>query len=84
MDEILCTIKLFCGPFVPRGYKECNGQSLYVEQYQDVYVIIGSTYGEGWDTARGMMTFALPNLTPPNEHMKYIICVEGIFPDINP
>ena len=81
MDEILCTIKLFGGPFVPHGYMECNGQLLFVEQYQAVYAILGNRYGEHWDKVRGKMSFGLPKLTPPNEHMKYIICVEGVFPE---
>lgn len=81
MDEILGTIKLYAGNFVPRGYMECNGQLLFVEQYQAVYALLGNTYGGDWNTARGKMTFGLPKLTPPDEHMKYIICVEGVFPD---
>jgi microcystin-dependent protein len=77
MDEILCTIKLFSGPFIPRGYMECNGQLLSVHSYQAVYALLSNTYGGNIQD----MTFGLPKLTPPDEHMKYIICVEGVFPD---
>lgn len=79
MDEILCTIKLFGGNFIPRGYMECNGQLLSVQQYQAVYALLGNTYGGSIQGRE--MTFGLPKLTPPDEHMKYIICVEGVFPD---
>jgi microcystin-dependent protein len=77
MDEILSTIKLFGGNFIPRGYMECNGQLLSVHSYQAVYALLGNTYGGSIQE----MTFGLPKLTPPDEHMKYIICVEGVFPD---
>ncbi len=77
MDEILCTIKLYGGNFIPRGYMECNGQLLGVQQYQAVYALLGNVYGGNIQ----QMTFALPKLTPPEENMKYIICVEGVFPN---
>lgn len=77
MDEILCTVKLFSGPFIPRGYKECNGQLLGVMRYQAVYALIGNTYGGNINEG----SFGLPKLTPPDENMKYIMCVEGVFPD---
>ena len=77
MDEILCTVKLFGGNFIPSGYMECNGQLLPVNQYQAVYALLGNQYGGNLQ----QNTFGLPKLTPPDEHMKYIICVEGLFPD---
>lgn len=77
MDEILCTIKLFGGNFVPRGFMECNGQELPINPNQAIYSLLGNTYGGSLQS----MTFNLPKLTPPNEHMKYIICVEGVYPD---
>ena len=77
MDEILCTIKLFGGNFIPRGYMECNGQLLTVNEHQAVYALLGNTYGGSIQ----QNTFALPKLTSPDEHMKYIIWVEGVFPN---
>lgn len=78
MDELLCTVKLFSGIFVPRGYMECNGQLLPVNQYQAVYALLGNRYGGNYPS-----TFALPKLTPPIEGVKYIICVEGVFPTMD-
>ena len=75
-DELIGIIKLFGGNFIPRGYMECNGQLLPINQYQAVYSILDNTYGGNYQS----MTFALPKLTPPNENMKYIMCVEGIYP----
>jgi microcystin-dependent protein len=77
MDELIGVIKLFSGNFTPQGYMECNGQLLPINQYQAVYAILGNRYGGDYQS----MTFGLPKLTPPNEDMKYIICMEGVFPN---
>jgi len=76
MDELIGVVKLFGGNFTPQGFMECNGQLLPVNNYQALYSILGNTYGGNYQS----MTFALPKLTPPNENMKYIMCVEGIYP----
>jgi microcystin-dependent protein len=76
MEELIGVIKLFGGNFAPQGFMECNGQLLPVNQYQALYSLLGNTYGGNIQS----MTFALPKLTPPNESMKYIMCVEGIYP----
>ena len=77
MEELIGVIKLFGGNFAPQGFMECNGQLLPVTQYQAVYALLGNQYGGNLQ----QNTFGLPKLTPPDEHMKYIICVEGVFPD---
>ena len=77
MDELIGVVKLFGGNFIPRGYMECNGQLLSVHSYQALYAILGNTYGGTLQE----MTFGLPKLTSPDEHMRYIISVEGVFPD---
>jgi len=74
-EELIGIIKLFVGNFTPQGYMECNGQILNLQQYVALFSIIGTTYG-----GNGQTNFALPKLTPPNESMKYIMCVEGIYP----
>ncbi len=76
MDELLGVIKLFGGDFAPQGYLECNGQLLPVNNYQALYSILGNTYGGNIQS----LTFALPKLTPPDQSMKYIMCVEGVYP----
>ncbi len=74
-EELLGSIKLFAGNFIPEGYVECNGQLLSVGQYQAVYAILGNTYGGNYAT-----NFAVPKMTPPMDGMKYIMAVRGIFP----
>jgi microcystin-dependent protein len=76
MDELIGAIKLFGGNFAPQGFMECNGQLLPINQYQALYSILNNQYGGDFQS----LTFALPKLTPPDQHMRYIICVEGIYP----
>lgn len=76
MEELLGTIKLFGGNFVPQGYLECNGQLLPISRNEALYTLLGDSYGGSAQTN----SFGLPKLTPPNESMRYIICVEGLYP----
>ena len=76
MDEIIGTIKLYAGNFAPRGFMDCNGQTLPVTQYQALYSILGITYGGNYNTE-----FLLPKLQSPIVGMRYIICVEGMYPE---
>lgn len=76
MEELIGVIKLFSGNFTPQGFMECNGQLLNLQQNVALFSIIGTTYG-----GNGQTDFALPKLTPPDEKMRYIICVEGIYPN---
>jgi microcystin-dependent protein len=75
MDELIGVIKLFGGNFAPQGFMECNGQLLNLQQNVALFSIIGTTYG-----GDGQTNFALPKLTPLDEKMKYIICVNGVYP----
>ena len=53
-------IRTFAGNYIPEdqpAWLPCNGQSLAVSQYQELYSLIGTTYG-----GNGSTTFALPNL----------------------
>lgn len=62
------TVLLFASKTIPVGnWLICDGRSLKTQNYQNLYNIIGNTYG-GNET-----DFNLPNLTSPNENMVYII-----------
>jgi len=50
-------IMLWGGNFAPVGWLACEGQLLPIEEYQVLFVIIGTTYG-----GDGMQTFALPDM----------------------
>ena len=48
----------FAGSTAPQGYLLCNGQAVSRTLYQNLFDVIGTTYGEG----DGSTTFNLPNL----------------------
>lgn len=47
------------GTAIRAGYEKCDGRSLGIASYPDLYSVIGTTYG----TAGGAGTFQVPNLT---------------------
>lgn len=51
----------FCGSVAPNGWLECNGATLQISQYPELYAAIGTTYG-----GDGVTTFVLPNLAKDN------------------
>jgi microcystin-dependent protein len=50
-------IKIVSFNFPPKGWAECNGQFLPINQNQALFSLLGTTYG-----GNGQTTFALPNL----------------------
>src|SRR5436309_2940440 len=50
-------IRLFAGDFAPAGWMFCWGQGLPISEYEDLYQLIGTTYG-----GDGEETFNLPDL----------------------
>jgi microcystin-dependent protein len=50
-------IKMFAGNFAPRNWALCNGQTFPISDYQELFSILGFTYG-----GNGVTTFALPDL----------------------
>lgn len=53
----LSEIKLVSFNFAPKGWAECNGQLLPINQNQALFSLLGTTYG-----GNGQTNFALPNL----------------------
>jgi microcystin-dependent protein len=50
-------IRIMSFGFAPRGWLQCNGQLLPIQQYQALFSLIGTYYG-----GDGIRTFALPDL----------------------
>jgi microcystin-dependent protein len=50
-------IRIFGGNFAPRGWALCAGQLLNISDNQELFSVIGATYG-----GDGRSTFALPDL----------------------
>ena len=74
----MSSIMLWPCDWAPRGWHFCNGQSLSIEANTVLFSLLGTTYG-----GDGITTFLLPNLqsvASPEAEVRYIICVEGIYP----
>lgn len=56
-EPFLSEIRMFSFSFAPRGWAQCNGQLLPINQNQALFSLLGTTYG-----GDGRVTFALPNL----------------------
>jgi microcystin-dependent protein len=56
-EPFLSEIRIMSFNFAPRGWAQCNGQLLPINQNQALFALLGTTYG-----GNGQTTFALPNL----------------------
>ena len=56
-DPYLGQIVLFAGGFAPKGWATCDGQLLNIGENQNLFALIGTTYG-----GDGKKTFGLPDL----------------------
>jgi microcystin-dependent protein len=59
-EELLGSVLLFAGNFIPNGYLEYNGQPLQIRTNNALYSILGSRFG-----GDGRTVFNLPKLTAP-------------------
>lgn len=57
MDNFLGQITLFACGFPPRGWAQCQGQLLSIQQNTALFSLLGTTFG-----GDGRVTFALPDL----------------------
>jgi len=57
MDAYIGEIRAFPFNFAPRGWAQCNGQQLAIQQNSALFAVIGVTYG-----GNGSSAFNLPNL----------------------
>ena len=49
-DPFLSEIVLFSFNFAPRGWAQCNGQLLPINQNQALFALLGTTYGGNGQT----------------------------------
>lgn len=57
MPPYIGEIRMFAGNFAPAGWELCQGQLLPIEEYDTLFMLIGTTYG-----GDGQSNFALPDL----------------------
>lgn len=72
MNAYVGNIKLFAFNYAPRNWMHCEGQLLQIQQYNELFSLIGTTYG-----GDGRVTFALPDLRgkSPESGLHFCICV---------
>lgn len=56
-DQYLAEIRIFAFPFAPRGWAQCNGQIMAIQQNTALFSLLGTTFG-----GNGTSNFGLPNL----------------------
>src|SRR5215467_206304 len=56
-SPFLSEIRMMSFNFAPKGWAQCNGQFLPINQDQALFSLLGTTYG-----GNGQTTFALPDL----------------------
>ncbi len=56
-DAMLGEIRMFAGPYTPKGWSLCDGAILPISKNQALFSLIGTTYG-----GNGHETFWLPDL----------------------
>jgi microcystin-dependent protein len=56
-DPFLSEIRIFSFGFAPKGWTQCNGQLMPINQNQALFSLLGTTYG-----GDGRVNFGLPNL----------------------
>lgn len=56
-EPFLAEVKIVGFNFAPRGWAQCDGQILPIDQNQSLYSLLGTTYG-----GDGRTSFALPDL----------------------
>lgn len=56
-EPFICEIRIFSFNFAPKGWAQCNGQLLPINQNQALFSLLGTTYG-----GNGQTTFGLPDL----------------------
>ncbi|MGB8452657.1 MAG: tail fiber protein [Anaerocolumna sp.] len=77
-DQMVGQIQLFAFGYAPRGWLSCIGMLVDINQYPDLFSVIGNKFG-----GDGVTCYAVPNLKgarPLNVepyYMSYYIAAEG-------
>lgn len=76
MDQLIGEIRLIAYDDIPEGFLKCEGQSLEVNKYPKLYMMIGTKFGQD-----GEFTFTLPDLREKApQGLAYCIAIEGHIP----
>jgi microcystin-dependent protein len=73
---LLGSIEILGFNFAPQGFAACQGQILPITQNQQLFSLLGPSYG-----GNGVSNFALPKLAPMTPAGPfYYICIAGAYP----
>ncbi|MGV8146312.1 MAG: phage tail protein [Alkaliphilus sp.] len=79
MTQTVGEIKLISYVDIPSGWLRCSGQSLSINAYPKLYMLLGAKFGR-----ESELQFNLPDLTSnKSEDLIYCIASEGELPRIN-
>ncbi|GIQ69909.1 phage tail protein [Xylanibacillus composti] len=56
-ESYLGEIRMFAGNYAPQGWALCDGQLLSINEYENLFILLGTTFG-----GDGQNTFGLPDL----------------------
>ena len=74
-EPMLGEVALVALDFAPKGYMDADGALLPISQHTALFSLYGTVYG-----GDGKTTFALPKMDPPLAGLKYLVAVQGIYP----
>jgi microcystin-dependent protein len=78
MNQLLGEIRLIAYDDIPSGWMKCEGQSLDINKYPKLYMMIGTKFGQ-----EGKFTFSLPDLQEKAPSgLAYCIATEGHIPEL--
>ena len=78
MNAYLGEVRLFPYGKIPGGWLFCEGQTLYIQEYPRLYMLLGTKFG-----GDGRHKFKLPDLrTKSPEKLMYCMAAEGEFPEV--
>ncbi|MEB3328972.1 MAG: tail fiber protein [Candidatus Sericytochromatia bacterium] len=93
MEGYLGYITWWAGTWEPAGWRYCEGQTLQIAQNEALFSLLGTVYGGDGRSTFKLPDMRDPTVAgypanDPGYHrgfsaacpMKYIICVEGIYP----
>jgi len=75
-EHFIGEIVMFAGSYEPHCWVECDGRRLMKDDNVALYSVLGNTYGGTEDDD----FYCLPSLQSETEGVRYIICVEGLYP----
>jgi microcystin-dependent protein len=75
MEGFLGEIRMFPERYSPSEWAFCDGQTLEIVSHYALFNLLGNAFG-----GDGVRTFALPRLADPRPRVRYIICIEGMYP----